>query len=124
MTLRPHRNRRCQLSVPGSSEKMMQKAAGLGVDYAASKGAMDVLTIGLSREVAAEGIRVNAVRPGLIDTEIHAAAGDADRASKAKDFVPMKRAGRAEEVAQAIAWLVSDASSYSTGAVVDVSGGV
>ena len=78
----------------------------------------------MAREVAAEGVRVNAVRPGLIDTEIHAAAGDADRASKAKDFVPMKRAGRAEEVAQAIAWLVSDASSYSTGAVVDVSGGV
>jgi NAD(P)-dependent dehydrogenase (short-subunit alcohol dehydrogenase family) len=96
-------------------------APGLAVDYAASKSAIETFTIGLAREVAAEGVRVNAVRPGLIDTEIHAAAGDADRASKAKDFVPMKRA---EEVAQAIAWLVSDASSYSTGAVVDVSGGV
>ena len=99
-------------------------APGQYVDYAASKGAIDTFNLGLAKEVAAEGIRVNAVRPGLIDTEIHAAAGDADRASKAKDFVPMKRAGRAEEVAQAIAWLVSDASSYSTGAVVDVSGGV
>jgi NAD(P)-dependent dehydrogenase (short-subunit alcohol dehydrogenase family) len=99
-------------------------APGMAVDYAASKSAIETFTIGLAREVATEGIRVNAVRPGLIDTEIHAAAGDADRANKAKDFVPMKRAGRAEEVAQAIAWLVSDASSYSTGAVVDVSGGV
>jgi len=99
-------------------------APGMAVDYAASKSAIETFTIGLAREVAAEGVRVNAVRPGLIDTEIHAAAGDADRANKAKDFVPMKRAGRADEVAQAIAWLVSDAASYSTGAVVDVSGGV
>mgnify|MGYP006281143407 CR=1 FL=1 len=95
-------------------------APGMAVDYAASKSAIETFTIGLAREVAAEGVRVNAV----IDTDIHAAAGDPERANKAKDFVPMKRAGRAEEVAQAIAWLVSDAASYSTGAVVDVSGGV
>jgi len=99
-------------------------APGMAVDYAASKSAIETFTIGLAREVAAEGVRVNAVRPGLIDTDIHAAAGDPERANKAKDFVPMKRAGRAEEVAQAIAWLVSDAASYCTGAVVDVSGGV
>jgi NAD(P)-dependent dehydrogenase (short-subunit alcohol dehydrogenase family) len=93
------------------------------VDYAASKGAIDSFTLGLAREVAGEGIRVNAVRPGIIETEIHAAGGEPDRAAQLAPTLPMKRAGSAEEVAQAILWLLSDASSYTTGAVVDVTGG-
>jgi NAD(P)-dependent dehydrogenase (short-subunit alcohol dehydrogenase family) len=99
-------------------------APGMMVDYAASKGAIEVFTAGLARELAAEGIRVNAVRPGLIDTEIHADSGDPARAKKAEHFVPMKRAGQAEEVARAIVWLASDAASYTTGTVLDVSGGI
>jgi NAD(P)-dependent dehydrogenase (short-subunit alcohol dehydrogenase family) len=99
-------------------------APGMFVDYAASKGAIEVLTGGLAREVAAEGIRVNCVRPGLIDTEIHADGGDAQRVSKAPQVAPMKRAGQAQEVAQAILWLASDAASYTTGTVLDVSGGI
>jgi NAD(P)-dependent dehydrogenase (short-subunit alcohol dehydrogenase family) len=93
------------------------------VDYAASKGAIDSFTLGLAREVAAEGIRVNAVRPGIIETEIHAGSGERDRAAQMAPQLPMKRAGSAEEVAQAILWLLSEASSYTTGALVDVSGG-
>lgn len=93
------------------------------VDYAAAKGAIDVFTLGLAREVAAEGIRVNAVRPGIIDTEIHAAGGEPERAAQLGPQTPMKRAGTAAEVAQAIVWLLSDASSYTTGAVIDVTGG-
>jgi NAD(P)-dependent dehydrogenase (short-subunit alcohol dehydrogenase family) len=93
------------------------------VDYAASKAAIDTLTIGLTKEVAAEGIRVNAVRPGVIDTEIHASSGEPDRVNRIKDSIPMKRGGRAEEVARAILWLLSDESSYATGAIVDVAGG-
>ena len=93
------------------------------VDYAASKGAIDSLTIGLSKEVAAEGIRVNAVRPGVIYTEIHAAGGEPGRVDRVKDFVPMKRGGKPEEVAEAIVWLLSDASSYCTGTFIDVTGG-
>ena len=93
------------------------------VDYAASKGAIDVFTIGLAREVAAEGVRVNAVRPGVIDTEIHASGGQPDRAHELAPSIPMQRAGSADEVAQAIFWLLSDAASYTTGALVDVSGG-
>ena len=93
------------------------------VDYAASKGAIDVFTIGLAREVAAEGVRVNAVRPGVIDTEIHASGGQPDRAHELAPSIPMQRAGSADEVAQAIVWLLSDAASYTTGALVDVSGG-
>ena len=99
-------------------------APGMFVDYAASKAAIEVFTVGLAREVATEGIRVNAVRPGLIDTEIHADGGDAQRAQKARDVAPMKRPGQAEEVARAILWLASDAASYTTGAVLDVSGGI
>jgi NAD(P)-dependent dehydrogenase (short-subunit alcohol dehydrogenase family) len=99
-------------------------APGMFLDYAASKGAVEVFTAGLAREVANEGIRVNAVRPGMIDTEIHADGGDAQRIGKAKEIVPMKRAGNAEEVARAILWLASDAASYTTGAVLDVSGGI
>jgi NAD(P)-dependent dehydrogenase (short-subunit alcohol dehydrogenase family) len=93
------------------------------VDYAASKGAIDSLTIGLAREVAEEGIRVNAVRPGVIRTEIHASGGEPGRVDRVKAAVPMKRGGEPEEVARAILWLLSDEASYSTGAFIDVSGG-
>ena len=93
------------------------------VDYAAAKGAIDSFTIGLSREVATEGIRVNAVRPGIIDTEIHASGGQPDRAAAMSVNVPMKRPGTADEVAQAILWLLSDQASYSTGTIVTVGGG-
>jgi NAD(P)-dependent dehydrogenase (short-subunit alcohol dehydrogenase family) len=93
------------------------------VDYAASKGAVDTFTIGLAREVADEGIRVNAVRPGLIDTEIHAAGGQPDRLERLRPVIPLQRAGSAAEVAQSIVWLCSPDSSYVTGALLDVSGG-
>jgi NAD(P)-dependent dehydrogenase (short-subunit alcohol dehydrogenase family) len=93
------------------------------VDYAASKGAIDSLTIGLSKEVAAEGIRVNAVRPGVIYTEIHASGGEPGRVDRVKSAVPMQRGGEAVEVANAIMWLLSDQASYTTGALLDVSGG-
>ena len=96
---------------------------GQYVDYAASKGAIDAFTLGLARELAAEGVRVNAVRPGIIDTDIHASGGQPNRASELAPQVPMQRAGSADEVAQAIVWLLSDAASYTTGALVDVSGG-
>ena len=98
-------------------------APNLWVDYAASKGAVDTFTIGLAQEVAAEGIRVNAVRPGLIDTDIHAATGMPDRVQKAEKMIPMKRAGTAQEVAEAIVWLASPAASYISGAIIDVAGG-
>jgi NAD(P)-dependent dehydrogenase (short-subunit alcohol dehydrogenase family) len=93
------------------------------VDYAASKGAVDTMTIGLSKEVAAEGIRVNAVRPGVIYTDIHAGGGEPGRVDRVKDSVPMKRGGDALEVANAILWLLSDQASYTTGAFIDVTGG-
>jgi NAD(P)-dependent dehydrogenase (short-subunit alcohol dehydrogenase family) len=93
------------------------------VDYAASKGAIDSFTIGLAQEVAGEGIRVAAIRPGLIDTEIHASGGDPDRVHRLAHLVPMKRVGSAEEVANAIVWLMSDDASYVTSAIIDVSGG-
>ncbi len=96
---------------------------GQYVDYAAAKGAIDVFTLGLAKEVALEGIRVNAVRPGIIATDIHASGGQPDRAAQLAPLVPMQRAGSADEVAQAIGWLLSDASSYTTGAVIDVTGG-
>lgn len=96
---------------------------GQYVDYAASKGAIDAFTLGLARELAAEGVRVNAVRPGIIDTDIHASGGQPNRASELAPQVPMQRAGSADEVAQAIVWLLSDAASYTTAALVDVSGG-
>ena len=98
-------------------------SAGQYVDYAASKGAIDTFTIGLAREVAAEGIRVNAVRPGVIDTEIHASGGQPERAQQLASAIPMQRPGTAEEVAQAILWLLSPKSSYTTGALLDVGGG-
>jgi NAD(P)-dependent dehydrogenase (short-subunit alcohol dehydrogenase family) len=93
------------------------------VDYAASKGAVDTLTVGLAQEVAQEGIRVNAVRPGIIYTDIHASGGEPGRVDRVKAFVPLRRGGQPEEVARAILWLLSDESSYSTGAFIDVSGG-
>lgn len=93
------------------------------VDYAASKGAIDTFTLGLAKEVAAEGIRVNAVRPGIIDTDIHASGGQPDRARLLAPQVPMQRAGTAEEVAQAIVWLLGPQSSYTTGTLLDVAGG-
>ena len=93
------------------------------VHYAATKGATDVLTIGLAREVAAEGIRVNAVSPGLIETAIHAAGGRPDRVAELSDRVPMGRGGSADEVAEAVCWLLSEASGYTTGAVLPVTGG-
>lgn len=92
-------------------------------DYAASKGAIDSFTLGLSKEVAAEGIRVNAVRPGVIDTEIHASGGQPDRVAAMRGFVPMQREGKADEVAAAILWLLSQEASYTTGAILDVGGG-
>lgn len=112
----------------GSIVNLSSAAARLGspgqyVDYAASKAAIDAFTIGLAKEVALEGIRVNAVRPGIIDTDIHASGGLPDRVAQVAPLVPMQRAGTAHEVAEAIVWLLSDASSYSTGSFVDVTGG-
>ena len=112
----------------GAIVNVSSVAARLGspamyVDYAASKAAIDTFTLGLAREVAAEGVRVNAVRPGIIETEIHASGGQADRVRQIVPQLPMQRAGSADEVAQAIIWLLSDAASYTTGAVLDVSGG-
>jgi NAD(P)-dependent dehydrogenase (short-subunit alcohol dehydrogenase family) len=106
-----------------SSRAAVLGSAGEYVDYAASKAAIDALTIGLSKEVAAEGIRVNGVRPGLIDTEIHASGGEPGRVSRLQGSVPMGRGGTAEEVAQAIMWLLSPQASYTTGSFIDVSGG-
>ncbi len=105
-----------------SSASARLGAPNLWMDYAASKGAIDTLTIGLAAEVAEEGIRVNAVRPGLIDTDIHAASGMPDRVQRGAKFIPMKRAGTAAEVAEAIVWLASPASSYVSGAILDVAG--
>ena len=112
----------------GAIVNVSSAAARLGspgeyVDYAASKGAIDTFTIGLAREVAEEGIRVNAVRPGIIETDIHASGGEPGRVDRIKGTIPMKRGGSPEEVAGAIMWLLSVESSYTTGALLDVSGG-
>ena len=112
----------------GAIVNLSSVAAKLGgpgwyVDYAASKGAIDTFTVGLAREVATEGIRVNAVRPGIIDTDIHASGGQPDRAHQSAALIPMQRPGSAEEVAEAVVWLLSDAARYTTGAILDVSGG-
>lgn len=112
----------------GSIVNLSSAASRLGspgqyVDYAASKGAIDAFTIGLAKEVAAEGIRVNAVRPGLIDTEIHASGGLPDRVRDLQHLVPMQRGGTADEVAHSIVWLLSPAASYTTMSLLDVSGG-
>ena len=98
-------------------------APGEYVDYAASKGAIDTFTIGLAQEVAQEGIRVNAVRAGYIYTEMHASGGEPGRVDRVKAFVPMRRGGQPEEVAQAVLWLLSDESAFTTGSFVDVTGG-
>ncbi len=112
----------------GAVVNVSSAAARLGspgqyVDYAAAKGAIDTFTLGLAKEVAAEGIRVNAVRPGLIDTDIHASGGLPDRVRQLAHQVPMQRGGTAQEVAQAIVWLLSPAASYTTMSLLDVSGG-
>lgn len=106
-----------------SSRAAVLGSAGEYVDYAASKGAVDTLTVGLAREVASEGIRVNGVRPGLIETDIHALGGEPGRVARLASGVPLGRGGQAEEVAAAIVWLLSDEASYVTGSIVDVSGG-
>jgi NAD(P)-dependent dehydrogenase (short-subunit alcohol dehydrogenase family) len=112
----------------GSIVNVSSLAASLGspnqyVDYAAAKGAVDVFTLGLGREVATEGIRVNAVRPGVIDTDIHASGGQPERAQTLAKTIPMQRPGSAQEVAQAIVWLLSDEASYTTASLLDVGGG-
>jgi NAD(P)-dependent dehydrogenase (short-subunit alcohol dehydrogenase family) len=112
----------------GAIVNMSSAAARLGapgeyVDYAASKGAIDSMTIGLAREVAADGIRVNAVRPGLIYTDMHASGGEPGRVDRLRDAVPLGRGGAAEEVAEAVLWLLSDAASYTTGSILEVTGG-
>lgn len=112
----------------GSIVNVSSAAARLGsageyVDYAASKGAIDTMTLGLAREVAEEGIRVNAVRPGFIYTDMHASGGEPDRVDRIKDSLPMKRGGYPIEVANAIIWLLSDEASFTTGTFIDVAGG-
>jgi NAD(P)-dependent dehydrogenase (short-subunit alcohol dehydrogenase family) len=119
-----HRGGRGGAIVNVSSGASRLGSPGEYVDYAASKGAIDTLTIGLAREVALEGIRVNAVRAGHIYTEIHASGGEPDRVERVKHLVPMKRGGQADEVARAILWLLSDEASFTTGSFIDVTGGL
>jgi len=112
----------------GAIVNVSSGAARLGspgewVDYAASKGAIDTMTLGLSKELAEDGIRVNCVRPGFVNTDIHAGAGEPNRIERLRDGIPMKRGGEPEEVARAILWLLSEEASYSTGAILDVTGG-
>ena len=112
----------------GSIVNLSSRAAVLGapheyIDYAASKGAIDAMTIGLSKELGEQGIRVNAVRPGLIYTDMHASGGEAGRVDRLKSGVPMQRGGLADEVARAIMWLISEDASYTTGSFIEVSGG-
>jgi NAD(P)-dependent dehydrogenase (short-subunit alcohol dehydrogenase family) len=112
----------------GAIVNLSSAAARLGspgqyVDYAAAKGAIDTFTLGLAREVAGEGVRVNAVRPGIIETDIHASGGQPDRVRLLAPQLPMRRAGTPDEVAAAIVWLLSDEASYTTGALLDVTGG-
>ncbi|WP_076592159.1 SDR family oxidoreductase [Herminiimonas arsenitoxidans] len=108
-----------------NTSSVAARAGGPGeyVDYAASKGAIDTMTVGLAKEVATEGIRVNAVRPGVIYTEIHASGGEPGRVDRVKGNIPMQRGGEAHEVAQAVLWLLSDKASYTTGSFLDVTGG-
>ena len=111
----------CIVNVSSAAARL--GAPGQYVDYAAAKGAIDTFTVGLAKEVAQEGIRVNAVRPGIIDTEIHASGGLPDRARDLAPLVPLQRAGTAAEVAEAIMWLLGEKSSYTTGSIIDVAGG-
>lgn len=120
---RPLGGRRGGAIVNLSSAASRLGSPGQYVDYAAVKGAIDTFTLGLAREVAAEGVRVNAVRPGIIDTDIHASGGQPERARLAAPLLPILRAGTADEVAAAVLWLLSPEASYTTGAIVDVSGG-
>lgn len=106
-----------------SSVASVHGAAGQYVDYAAAKGAVDVFTLGLAREVATEGIRVNAVRPGIVDTDIHASGGQPGRAQRLAPQIPLQRPGTAQEISNAIVWLLSDDASYATGSILDVTGG-
>jgi NAD(P)-dependent dehydrogenase (short-subunit alcohol dehydrogenase family) len=106
-----------------SSTAIKQGGAFEYVDYAASKGAVDIFTIGLAKEVAAEGIRVNAVRPGVVYTDIHASGGEPGRVDRVKNTIPMQRGGNPDEIAKAILWLLSEDASYCAGAILDVSGG-
>jgi NAD(P)-dependent dehydrogenase (short-subunit alcohol dehydrogenase family) len=112
----------------GAIVNVSSAAARLGspgeyVDYAASKGAVDTLTLGLAKELAPEGIRVTAVRPGFVNTDIHAAGGEPNRIERLRDTIPMKRGGEPEEIARAILWLLSEEASFSTGAILDAAGG-
>ena len=129
MTTRPAEGgRRAGANAGGAIVNVSSAAAKLGspgqfVDYAAAKGAIESFTLGLAKELAGEGIRVNAVRPGIIETEIHASGGEPDRVARMAAGLPMQRAGTAEEVAEAIVWLLSDAASYTTGSILEVTGG-
>ena len=130
MTTRPAEGagRRAGANAGGAIVNVSSAAAKLGspgqyVDYAAAKGAVESFTLGLAKELAGESIRVNAVRPGIIETEIHASGGEPDRVTRMVAGLPMQRAGTAEEVAEAIVWLLSDASSYTTGSILEVTGG-
>jgi NAD(P)-dependent dehydrogenase (short-subunit alcohol dehydrogenase family) len=128
MTTKPAAPARPGANRGGAIVNLSSVAAKLGgpgqyVDYAAAKGAIESFTYGLAKEVAAEGVRVNAVRPGIIETDIHASGGVPDRVAQMTPLLPMQRAGSAAEVAEAIVWLLSDASSYTTGSIVDVTGG-
>ena len=106
-----------------SSGAARQGAPDEYVDYAATKGAIDTFTVGLAREVVLDGIRVNAVRPGLIDTELHASGGEPNRVDRVQALVPMKRPGTADEVAAAVLWLLSNEATFTTGSILDVTGG-
>ena len=128
MTTRPAAAGRAGANAGGAIVNVSSAAAKLGapgqyVDYAAAKGAIETFTIGLAKELAGEGIRVNAVRPGIIETEIHASGGTPDRVAQMLPLLPMQRAGTAEEVAEAIVFLLSDAASYTTGSILEVTGG-
>ena len=128
MTTKPGAAGRAGAHAGGAIVNVSSAAAKLGapgqyVDYAAAKGAIETFTLGLAKELAAEGIRVNAVRPGIIETEIHASGGTPDRVAQMLPLLPMQRAGTAEEVAEAIVFLLSDAASYTTGSILEVTGG-
>ncbi|MEE4308025.1 SDR family oxidoreductase [Pseudomonas alliivorans] len=123
LRMSPHHGGQGGSIVNVSSAAARLGSAGEYVDYAASKGALDTFTLGLSREVAPDGIRVNAVRPGFIFTDFHALSGDPFRVSKLEGALPMGRGGTAEEVAEAILWLLSDKASYATGTFIDLAGG-